>query len=204
MATIGLSKPYYAIYNHDEETGTVTYSGLSKIGKAVSVSVEVAGSSDNVLYADNGPAESDNRFSNGTLTLGIDELMPEEYCPLLGLKMEPLAIDGMTTADPYQIAYGEEQTIPYVGAGFIFKHQKNGQTKYRPLILPKVQFANPSQTANTQGETIEWQTPKLTASILRDDTPAANWKVQTSFFDTESDAELYIKHFFGAAATVDV
>ena len=51
MAKIGLSKPYFAIYN---ATGnTVSYSGGGAIGKAVEMSLELEGGNDNVLYADN-------------------------------------------------------------------------------------------------------------------------------------------------------
>lgn len=65
MATIGLSKPYYALYQ--ESGGTVTYSGGGLIGKATEMSLELEGADANILYADNGPAESDNQFAGGTV-----------------------------------------------------------------------------------------------------------------------------------------
>ena len=39
MATIGLSKPYYALYQ--ESGGTVTYSGGGLIGKATEMSLSL-------------------------------------------------------------------------------------------------------------------------------------------------------------------
>ena len=56
MAKIGLSKPYFAKYSNTGET--VTYSGGALMGKAVELSIELEGADDNILYADNGPAES--------------------------------------------------------------------------------------------------------------------------------------------------
>ena len=55
MAKIGLSKPYFAKYSNTG--GVTTYSEGAVIGKAVELSMELEGQDDNVLYADNGPAE---------------------------------------------------------------------------------------------------------------------------------------------------
>ena len=46
--------------------------------------------------------------------------------------------------------------------------------------------------AVTQGEAIEWQTPKLEGSIMRDDSVKHAWKREATF-DTEANAETYIK-----------
>lgn len=75
MAKIGLSKPYFAKYSN---TGsTVTYAEGALMGKAVELSLELEEGDDNILYADNGPAESANTFSGGSLTLTTDDLLPE-------------------------------------------------------------------------------------------------------------------------------
>ena len=48
MATIGLSTPYYAIYN--ENGGNPTYAEGSLIGKATEMTLELEGADANVLY----------------------------------------------------------------------------------------------------------------------------------------------------------
>ena len=68
MARVGLSYPRYAKYSAG--TSGITYSSGASLGKAVSVSVELNEPGDNILYADNGPAESDKRF-NGVSKLGV-------------------------------------------------------------------------------------------------------------------------------------
>ena len=47
-------------------------------------------------------------------------------------------------------------------------------------------------SATTQGETIEWQVPELTGTIMRDDSAAHAWK-REAMFTTEAQAETYIK-----------
>ncbi len=75
MATIGLSKPYYAVYSN---TGTtVSYANGGVMGKATEANIEVETTEDNNLYADNAIAETDRSFAGGTLTLSTDDLSQE-------------------------------------------------------------------------------------------------------------------------------
>ena len=112
---IGLSKPYYAIYN--ENGGNPTYAEGSLIGKATEMTLELEGADANVLYADNGPAESDNQFAGGTLTISTDDLLPDPMLAILGLKAEEMDLDGAATTAPKWIVYDDDQAIPYVGFG---------------------------------------------------------------------------------------
>ena len=67
MATIGVSKPYYAVYSN---TGTtVKYAEGGVAGKATELNIEIEAAEDNALYADNTIAENDTSFSGGTLTV---------------------------------------------------------------------------------------------------------------------------------------
>lgn len=200
MAIIGLSKPYYALYSN---TGsTVTYTDGGRIAKAVEMSIELEGSDPNVLYADNGPAEVAQQFSGGTLTLTTDDLLPSVYAPLLGLTLSAITNAGIKdTETPQEIIFGEGQAIPYVGFGIIVKKQVNNVFKWMGLVLPKVQFSNPGDSAATQGETIEWQTPELSATILRDDTASHNWK-RVALLDSEEDAEAYVKALLGISTAM--
>lgn len=75
MATIGLSKPYYAVYSN---TGTtVSYANGGVMGKATEANIEVETTEDNNLYADNAIAETDRSFAGGTLTLSDRRLVAE-------------------------------------------------------------------------------------------------------------------------------
>lgn len=148
----------------------------------------VGGGDANILYADNGPAESATTFGGGTLTITTDDLLPEPAAAILGLTLQAVS----EKTDVKELVFGEGQSIPYVGFGVVVKKQQSGATKWMGLVYPKVQFQNPGISATTQGESIEWQTKELTATILRDDTAEHNW-CRYAIFDTETDAVSYIK-----------
>lgn len=99
----------------------------------------------------------------------------------------------MTTETPTELIFGEAQTIPYLGFGIIIKKKVGGIYKWRAVVFTKIMFNVPSDAATTQGETIEWQTPELTATIMRDDSTNHVWK-RESTLDSEADAEAYIKN----------
>ena len=191
MATIGLSKPYYAVYANT--SGTVSYSNGGVMGKATEANIEIETSEDNNLYADNAIAETDRQFTGGTLTLSTDDLTQEVSKAILGLKEQELTeITGITDESVMELIYDDTQVTPYLGVGFIIKKVRNGVTAWRAVVLTKVMFSIPSDAATTQGETIEWQVPELTATIMRDDSATHMWKREATF-TTEAQAETYIK-----------
>lgn len=90
MATIGVSKPYYALYQ--SEGGTVSYQGGGLMGKAVELSASIEAGEENNLYADNMVVESDSSFAGGTLTITTDDLLQEASKVLLGLKTNEVTV----------------------------------------------------------------------------------------------------------------
>lgn len=174
MANIGLSQPYYAKYA--ESSGTISYSGLKKLGKAISVNLSHDNKDPEKLYADNGPAESLSLFSGATVTLGIDELSLAVAADILGLTA-PTSSTGITfTADAVP---------PYVGLGFIAKKVIGGSIKWRLVVLYKCQFKPVDFAVNTQGETVEFQTPEVEAAVLKDDASTPKWSY---WFDYDTEA----------------
>lgn len=191
MATIGLSKPYYAVYSAAENV--VSYANGAVMGKATEANIEISTSDNNNLYGDNAIAETDRQFTSGTLTLSTTDLSQEVSKAILGLKEETLdSITGVTDEDVSELIYDDTQAIPYLGVGFIVKKVVNGVTMWRGIVLTKVMFSIPSDAATTQGETITWQVPSLTATIMRDDSATRMWKREATF-TTEAQAEAYIK-----------
>lgn len=198
MATIGLSKPYYAIYA--EAGGVVSYSDGAVMGKATEANISIETTKDNNLYGDNGLAETDRRFANGTLTLSTTDLSQEVSKAILGLTEQAITgIDGVTDTSVKELVYDDTQVTPYLGVGFIIKKKVNGAYKWRGVVLPKVMFSVPEDAATTQGESIEWQTPELTGAIMRDDSATHVWKKEATF-TTEAQAEAYIKARLGITA----
>lgn len=198
MAKVGLSKPYYAVYSAG--SGTPSYTSGGVMGKATEANVEIDTSDNNNLYADNGIAETDVQFAGGTLTLSTDDLSPKVSAAILGITPVTLSeITGVTDKDVNELVFDDNQVTPYLGVGFIVKHIVGGVTKWRGIVLTKVIFAVPPDAATTQGESIEWQVPELTATIMRDDSATHMWK-REAMFTTEAQAEAYIKDRLDIAA----
>lgn len=192
MATIGLSKPYYGIYS---ATGNaVSYANGAVMGKATEANIEIDTTEDNNLYADNAIAETDRSFAGGTLTLSTDDLSQDVAKAILGLTETAITgIDGVTDTSVKELVYDDTQTTPYLGVGFIVKKKVGGAYKWRAVVLSKVMFSVPADAATTQGESIEWQVPELSATIMRDDSETHMWKREATF-TTEAQAEAYIKN----------
>jgi phi13 family phage major tail protein len=192
MATIGLSKPYYAIYS---ATGNaVAYEKGGVLGKATEANITINTTEDNNLYADNGIAETERSFSDGSLTIATDDLSPEVSAAILGLAQAEIGtIAGVSDTGVKELIYDDDQNAPYLGIGFIIKKKHNGQYKWRGVVLTKTMFSIPSDAAVTQGESIEWQVANLTAAIMRDDSEKHAWKKEATF-TTEAQAEAYIKN----------
>lgn len=195
MATIGLSKPYFAVYS--AAGSTVSYANGAVMGKATEANIEIDTTEDNNLYADNAIAETDRTFAGGTLTLSTDDLSQEVSKTILGLAEQAITgIEGVTDTSVKELLYDDQQQTPYLGVGFIIKKKVGGVYKWRGVILTKVMFSAPADAATTQGETIEWQTPELSATIMRDDSTNHMWKREATF-TTEAQAEAYIKDRLG-------
>lgn len=191
MAVIGLSKPYYGIYS---ATGNaVSYANGAVMGKATEANIDINTTEDNNLYADNAIAETDRSFAGGSMTLSTDDLSQEVTKAILGLTETAITgIEGVTDTSVKELVYDDTQNTPYLGVGFIIKKKVGGAYKWRGVVLCKVMFSVPADAATTQGESVEWQVPELSATIMRDDSATRMWKREATF-TTEAQAEAYIR-----------
>lgn len=194
MANIGLSKPYLATYVNT--AGTVTYSARTFLGKYTEIDVSLDSADENVLYADNGPAETDSQFSGGTVTITTDDLRPDAFKTALGLVEAAIAATMATTnPTPKWLVFDDQQNAPYFALGGIIKKKVDGAYKYQAFVLEKVKFKNPDLSLTTQGETIEWQTPELEATILRSDAANHPWYRISTLLESEEDAAAAIEAY---------
>lgn len=191
MAIIGVSKPYVAKYSNTDTT--VSYTSGQILDKMTEIDISINSAEDNNFYADNSIAESDSSFSGGSVTVNTADLGPEATALVLGITPVPIAdISGVTDEDVNELIFDDDQRSPYLGFGCIIKKRVNNVDQWRAIILTKIMFAVPNDAATTQGETIEWQTPQLTGTIMRDDSAKHAWKREATF-TTEAQAEAYIK-----------
>ena len=190
MPKVGLSRPYVANYA-ENGAGTVTYSNGVRAGRAVEYGLTVDAGTDNGFYADNALAENaSGTFTSAELSWTVAELEQAISKMILGLKTQQLEIGEETVEE---LIFDDDMASPYLGAGIIVKSIVRGQTKWRGVVFPKVQFNIPEDAATTQGESIEWQTDAITATVMRDDSAGHKWQ-RSAVFDSESKADAYICH----------
>ena len=192
MATIGVSKPYYGIYVNTD--GVITYTGGDVFAKAIEFSASIDSGDDNNLYADNGIAESDRSFGGGTISVTTDDISPTAAAAILGLTAKTITVGEDT--DISELVYDDDMEIPDLGFGIIIKKKVGGAYKYRAVFFHKIKFNIPEDAATTQGGSIEWQTPTIEGTIMRDDSAKHGWKSEVTV-DTEAEAESYIKQKLG-------
>lgn len=186
MAKIGLDNFLYGILTEGQD-GSPTYGVAQKPGKAVSCSVSISNNSAS-LYADNGLAESDTSFQNGTVSMELDNADLTTQATLLGHTVD--SVTGAMVRNVNDIA-------PYVGFGRIVTKMVNGSYKYKVEFLYKVKFSEPSQENSTKGESVEFGTTTIEGVISA--LTNGNWS-DSAVFDTKSEAQTYLNSFFTVSA----
>lgn len=190
----GYSKPYVALYNYANDA--VTYSNGMPLARGVNVNVEAENGEGVNFYADNVVAESvGGVFTGATITMTVDGLKEDARKLIMGL---PAAETITVGQDSYKVVkYDNRQQIPYVAIGFVVRYMENGVTTYTAVVFKKAAFSVDGLSANTQEETIEFQTTELEATLMRDDTQYQEWKNLVEDLTTEADAEKAIKAILG-------
>lgn len=171
--TTGFSEPYIAKYSN---TGTtVSYSGGMKLGRGVSMSIEVESADDNNFYADDIVAETETgTMTSASATVTVDGMEPKVAAFALGLPTATEESIGDDTVEVYD--YDDRMNPPFLGLGVLRRVMLNGVQYWVPIVFTKVKMNIPSDEANTQEDQIDWQTQELEMTILRDDSANRRWK----------------------------
>ena len=202
MAGIGMYGVYYS--KATIANGVVTgYAGVQTMGKAISASFEPNTPDDNPLYANNAVAENDSSgASGGTLTLTLDRLTQEAAADLYGLTVEDVEVTvgdtPGTQVDGTALKYtGTEQSAP-VGVAFIRQNQVDGVRNHEVILYRRATFSMPADSAQTTGESIEWQTPEIEGAVMGLEGDGTNAWFEQVIFPTQEAAIAYITQYFAA------
>ena len=202
MAGIGMYGVYYS--KATITNGVVTgYAGVKTMGKAISASFEPNTPDDNPLYANNAVAENDSSgASGGTLTLTLDRLTQEAAADLYGLTVEDVEVTvgdtPGTQVDGTALKYtGNEQSAP-VGVAFIRQNQVDGVRNHEVILYRRATFSMPADSAQTMGESIEWQTPEIEGTVMGLEGDGTNAWFEQVIFPTQEAAIAYITKYFAA------
>ena len=202
MAGIGMYGVFYA--KATVQNGVVTgYTGGTKMmGKAVSASFEPNTPDDNPLYANNGEAENDSSgASGGTITMTLDRLTLDAAADLYGLQVveTQVTVNGEQATGRGLRYTGMEQSAP-VGVAYIRMNQEDGVRKHEVVLYRRATFSMPSENAQTMGESIEWQTPEISGSVMGMEGDGTNPWYETMVFPTQAAAIAYVESVLGIMA----
>ena len=174
MAGIGLQYCVYAPLTEDEVAGTYTY-GTGKRGrKMIKADVKI-NTTKSSLYGDDGVGESVREFTDGEVTINQDDLTGTMKKDLLGNEIKSVTIDTKTVEE---VISKDTDTPPFVGFGYIQSKMIDKVRQYRAIFLTKVQFGEPDDSAETKGQSINWQTPVIAGTIMRRND--GNWKEEVT------------------------
>lgn len=189
MAKIGLNNFRYAVATVNPTDGSISYGTVKKPGKAVSFSFEPTNSNAK-LYADDGLAETDNRVTGGTCTMGIDRYDAETMAQILGHTY---------SAETQEVVSNVNDVAPYVGVGRVVRIMVDGTQKFRATFLAQCKFAEPTASDNTMGESVEFSTYELPGTMV---IPAnGNWRKE-KVFTSQTDAINYLEGLFTPSVSV--
>ena len=179
MASIGLKNFKYAKLNEDGKT----YGEIKTLAGAIECKVTL-NLSEASLYADDALKEQVSLFKSGTLTAGIDDDDDSVFAELLGK-----TVDEQTGV----VASNTEDLPIYVGFGHIVSKIISGVKKYKVKFFPKVKFKPFIPDSKTKGDSLEFTTPSVEATIFENDN--GDWE-KHSVCDTESEANTLLESFF--------
>lgn len=189
MAFIGMRHVVGCEFDSHTEGSEPTYkSGAGfDVGKAITGNLTIS-RNDNPLRADDGIAEDDNGITGIDLELGLDDLLEEIQDKLGLLKAVSAGTPAVTTY------YESDASSKDVGVGYMRVRQKNNTITFQAIWIYKIKFSRNSESSQTKGESIEWQTPTISGHCVGlnvdDDDDRKYRKIRN--FDTESAAAAYL------------
>lgn len=153
---IGLSDLHYTTIVSSATTVETAFANpIKRLAKAIEASI-TPNTSNAVLYADDGAAETASSEGETEISLTIDKLLNEIYAELLGKEVNS---DGVVVDSSGDVA-------PNVALAF--RSQKSNG-KYRYFWFYKGTFQLPEESYQTKGESIEYNTPSITGVFVHSD-----------------------------------
>ena len=195
MAKTGMKKLVAAAIATSVYGELPTYSTGFMVGAAIEGQVTI-NNSDTPLWADNRRVNEDRTFTDGTITLGIDEFGDGT----LNTKQEIEALlrgaKKVTSGGVVSVNYGETPKLTKVGLGWFEGGKLRDDTGpyYDAYWYHQVQFGGGlNKTANTKNGTVNWQTPTITGTIIPVEGYDPEQNIYTSeSFTTEGEAVVWL------------
>lgn len=176
---IGLQGFHVAKMVDDQAGGTASYEEILAVPHIRQIAIKAQNSSA-TLYADNQVVDSASTTSEYELTIDVAALPLEYKAYLLGHELK----DGVMTAS-------KEDVSPYFAVMFE-STKKNGKKRYCKFL--KVQFSEPDESPQTKADSLQYNTPSLTAKAIYRTSDGVAYKQadeETTGFTSEMAAAWY-------------
>lgn len=177
MAKVSFRNPKYVVVTVSTNDGaeTETLGTVKTIGKGINMNTTI-NTSDAELYADDGLAEYDTEFVDGSMTLEADDMEDDVEKDLLG---SAVGTDGDVLSKSTDVA-------SYVRIGGVIGRSKSGIKQYRAVIYLKVKFGIPADNFSTKGQTITYGTTSLVGKLSKN--CRDEWRYKSKWVDTPEEA----------------
>ena len=195
---VGLA--YIVAAKETETNGVAAYSDGMVLAEAVDANITITRESKK-FYSNNGVRAVRERFKEGSVKLGLDDLSQEGHKFLFGGTEAAAGIEGDTSTQELSVG-GDDENQP-VGVGFYATKMVGDIIKYRAIWLRKVRFSPPSEEFKTEGETFEFMNPSITGEIFQVKAAASDTKKRYKdevTVDTEAKAIAWLNGKAGIAS----
>ena len=158
MAKIGLKCLTYAPYTSGGEGSSISYgTGVQLNDYMIRADVNEE-RNDAKFYADDHKIDSENSMTGATLSLELANMTDALEQAFLGYKAESTAsgADLLIT----------DAAAGFVGIGFYRKERYKGTVTYKCYWFYKVQFSKDSDSTQTKGESVDFQTETISGDAL--------------------------------------
>lgn len=156
MALIGLKHIVAAPIDNDNEAAygeEPNYKAGMVITRGISLST-THNREDKEFYADDGLAENDNSTVSTDISITGAEFTPEARVMCFG--------DVAAKEENVDVFYKSAEITPHLGVGYVTSDVKNGVRTYYGNWIHKMQFGLQGDSAQTRGESTDWQSVTVT------------------------------------------
>lgn len=150
--------------------GVITFTDKQKVGDAMTANIELR-FAEGRLYAESTLAEYIRKCTGGTISLGVKYIKEAAQKLMFGLTERTRSITPASgSATSVKSLVTKRSTVGnYVGVSFYTPALYEGVEKYDCVFVGKCMFGEPSETLQTAGESIQFNTPVTNGEFLADD-----------------------------------
>ena len=177
MAKIGIKGLTYAPYTSGGDGSAIVYGTGAKLDDYMIRADLSEERSDVKFYADDHQIDAENGMTGVSLSLELANLTDALEKAFLGYT------DG--TSNELHVTDGD---APFVGVGFIRKERFKGTATYKAVWIYKIQFSKDSDSAQTKGESIDFQTETLSGNAMGVTLAASGPVIYYSVLRAETEA----------------